>query len=97
MYMKKIIFIDIGVFYITYYYGFFDFLFTHYGVDKFKDVYFEGVSAGGQVSASCIFTIHGYKNMKYWLKKGPKMLIHSDNLRNQKTIIILKTTSSNIS
>lgn len=84
MYMKKVIFIDIGAFYITYYYGFFDFLFTHYGIEKFKDVYFEGVSAGGQISASCIFTIHGLKNMKYWFKKGPKQLVSSDSLRNQK-------------
>jgi hypothetical protein len=83
--MKKVIFIDIGAFYIAYYYGFFNFLLTHYGIDKFKDVYFEGVSAGGQISAACVATIHGCKNMKYWFKKGPKKLVTIDKLRKQQT------------
>ena len=76
---KPTIMIDSGGWYISYYMGMFHYIFTTYGVDPFTDVYFTGVSAGGQTSGYCLATVHGCKDMRYWLENGPKQTITSNN------------------
>jgi hypothetical protein len=76
------IFIDSGGWYIAYYMGLFHYIFMEFGVECFKHVYFEGVSAGGQTCGYAIATIHGCKDMKYWLNNGPKQSIYDDNYGN---------------
>jgi len=63
--------IDSGGWYIAYYMGLFHYIFTTYGVDAFTDVYFTGISAGGQTCGYCVATVHGCKDMRYWLEHGP--------------------------
>jgi hypothetical protein len=76
--MVNKIFIDSGGWYISYYMGLLHYIFTNYGIDKFKKIYFEGVSAGGQACPYALATIYGNHNMKYWLKKGPKKVVYDD-------------------
>jgi hypothetical protein len=76
---KPTIMIDSGGWYISYYMGFFHYIFTTYGIDYFTYVYFTGVSAGGQTCGYCLATIHGCMDMKYWLDNGPKQAILSNN------------------
>ncbi len=76
------IFVDAGGWYLAYYMGVFHYIFTTFGVDCFKDVHFEGVSAGGQCIGYVLATIHGCKDMKYWLDNGPKHAISNNNYGN---------------
>jgi hypothetical protein len=73
------IFVDSGGWYIAYYMGVFHYIFTTFGVDIFKGAHFEGVSAGGQIIGYALATIHGCKDMKYWLDNGPKHAISNNN------------------
>jgi hypothetical protein len=76
---KRTIMIELGGWHIAYYMGVFHYIFTTYGVDAFTDVYFTGVSAGGQTCGYCLGTIHGCKDMKYWLDNGPKQAVLTNN------------------
>jgi hypothetical protein len=82
--MKRTILIGIGGWYLCYYYGFFHYIFKKIGVEKFKNIYFEGVSAGGIVTGPCVATVNGCKNMKHWYNNGPKMMIN-EKIYNAKT------------
>lgn len=81
---KYKIFIDSGAWYIAYYMGLFHYIFTEFGVDCFKHVHLEGISAGGQACGYILATIHGCKNMKYWFENGPQQIIRSNNYGNGK-------------
>lgn len=76
------IFVDGGGWYLAYYMGVFHYILTTFGVDCFKDVHFEGVSAGGHCISAVIATINGCKDMKYWLDHGPKHTISNNNYGN---------------
>lgn len=62
--MKTKIFIDSGAWFIAY-------IFTHYDRDIFSEVYFQGVSTGRQSCGYILASIHGNKDLKYWLENGP--------------------------
>ena len=80
--MPNGIIIDAAAWYICFYFGFFHYIFTHIDKDKFKNINFEGISAGAHISTACILTAHGYKDMKHWFETGPKMLIRDNTYNN---------------
>lgn len=85
--MKRSISIGIGAWYTCYYFGFFRYIFKKMGVEKFKNVHFEGVSAGGIVAGTCVAIVHGCKNFNYWYYNGLKMMIHENNY-NIKNVMV---------
>lgn len=70
--MKRRIFIDAGGWYLAYYLGMWDFILTEFGKDAFKGVHFDGISAGGHISAYIVSAIYGEHTLRHWLENGPK-------------------------
>jgi hypothetical protein len=80
--MKQRIFIDSGGWYIAYYMGMWEYILEHFGREAFKHVYFDGISAGGQVATHIIASIYSDKPMKTWLETGPKTSVKNDKYGN---------------
>jgi len=80
--MKPRIFIDAGGWYIAYYMGMWEYILEHFGREAFKGVYFDGISAGGQVSTHIIASIYSDKPIKTWLETGPKTAVKNDKYGN---------------
>jgi hypothetical protein len=59
--------------------GIFHYMFTTFGTDIFKKVHFTGISSGGQTSGYCLASIHGCKDMLFWLDNGPKQTVITNN------------------
>ena len=84
--MKPRIFIDAGGWYIAYYMGMWEYILEHFGREAFKGVYFDGISAGGQVATHIIASIYSDKPMKTWLETGPKQMIKLDKYGNGRLV-----------
>jgi hypothetical protein len=80
--MKPRIFIDAGAWYLAYYMGMWEYILEHFGREAFKGVYFDGISAGGQVATHIIASIYSDKLMKTWLETGPKTVVKNDKYGN---------------